>query len=441
MKPPLNLAGQKVTILGWARSGRPAARLAASHGARVFVSETKDRADFEAAALGELEEFDHELGGHTARALESDIIVLSPGIPPSVPILRNYRGRVWSELELGWRALSCRVVAITGTNGKTTTTTLVGEILSAGYAAGRTHVAGNIGRAVSAVASSAQPEDLCVIEISSFQLETIEEFRPEIAVYLNLRSDHLDRYASIEEYAEAKNRIFLNMTPADTAILNVGDAFTAKLADRLAPAGPRIVTVAGSGPADFTLTPRYDARLLDAVKAPENLLSAVAVAHQLAIPEPALFEVLDRFTGLPHRIEPVGSIGRVAFYNDSKATNVHSVEAALNRLDPPIVLLMGGRDKGEDYGEILGLVKSRCRSVVAYGEAAERIHGALGGEVVPAFEPAVRRAYELARPDASVLLSPACSSYDQFRDYAHRGESFRGIFVALKREEDGRRER
>jgi UDP-N-acetylmuramoylalanine--D-glutamate ligase len=424
----ISLSGSRITILGWARSGRPAARLAASLGAEIFVSEGRRAEQMDAIALEEIAPYAHELGGHTARALEADAIILSPGIPPSSPVLEKFRGEVWSEIELAYRALPCPVVAVTGTNGKTTTTTLLGEILKGGYAGGAVHVGGNIGTAATSLVERAAPGDIVLLEISSFQLETIVKFRPKIAIWLNLRSDHLDRYANLEEYAAAKERVFLNMRGEDTAIINVDDPWSRELADRLKEkAAPGIVTVSSRGPADHTLAAGYDARLLEAVKAPENLLCAVAAAERLGVTREAMARTLANFRGLPHRIEPVGAAAGVTFYNDSKATNVFSVEAALKRLDAPVVLIMGGRDKGEDYREIESLIREKCRAVVAYGEAAARIAEAVTAEIVPRFDDAVFRAYELARPDAAILLSPACSSYDQFSDYAARGERFREL--------------
>lgn len=421
----LDFAGSRVTILGWARSGRAAARLASARGARVFVSEAKPRERLDAKALEELAPYAHELGGHTARALEADIAILSPGIPPDVPALRGFRGEVWSELELAGRILPCPIVAITGTNGKTTTTTLVGEILERGWKSGRVHVAGNIGRAATNAAEEASFNDICAMEISSFQLETIRAFRPSIAVWLNLRSDHLDRYPDIDAYQAAKERIFMNMGLEQTAVINIDDPRSAQLASRLN--GPRVVTISAERTADVMLDDSFGAEILDAVKAPENLLAAVAVARILGIADVDLRAALASFRGLPHRIERVGDADGVTFYDDSKATNVHSVEAALKRIEPPIVLIMGGRDKGENYRELASLVQAKCRAVVSYGEAASRIARDLGGEVVPRFDDAVRRAFALARPSAAVLLSPACSSYDQFADYAARGDRFKVV--------------
>jgi len=428
------LTGQNVTILGWARSGIAAARLCEKLGAKVFVSEAKPEEALDEKSRIELNHYEHESGNNTKKALSADLIVLSPGIPLSIPILKNYTGRIWSELELAWRSLPCRTVAITGTNGKTTTTTLLGNILSQCYKNGKTYVGGNIGTAASEAALSARPEDLCVLEISSFQLETIEKFRPDIAVFLNLRSDHLDRYSNINEYAEANRRIFMNMQKEDIAVLNIDDEYTAGLADELR--NIKVVKVSAQKKADYNLRREFNSQILEAVKAPENLLSAVAVADILGVDFDEMMEVLRKFKGLPHRIEKIGSIGDVVFYDDSKATNVHSVEAALLRLDSPIVLVMGGKDKGEDYSEILDLVRKKCRCVVSYGNAAERIQKILGGEIVFKFDSAVKRAYELAKPDASVILSPACSSYDQFKDYVERGERFKKAFSELQMEKD-----
>jgi UDP-N-acetylmuramoylalanine--D-glutamate ligase len=422
-----SLSGRRVTVLGWARSGRQAARLAAVLGADVFVTDARPEESLDAEARAELAQYAHETGGHTARALKSEIVILSPGVPPEIPFLAGYEGEVWGEIELAYRAMPCPIVAITGTNGKTTTTTLLGEILAAGHRGGKTWVGGNIGRAASSIPLAAGPNDICVLEISSFQLETISTFRPSIAIFLNLRSDHLDRYPSLAAYAAAKERIFMRMEANDTAILNLDDPHTAALAKRLVK--PRLVTVSAAGPADWTLDATYDARLLDAVKSPENLLTAVAAARLLGVAPEDLRRSLAEFSGLPHRIERLGALDGVTWYNDSKSTNVHSTEAALKRVTAPIVLILGGRDKGENYLELLPLIREKCRNIIAYGEASARIAEMLPVEVVLHFDDAVRRAHALARPDGAVLLSPACSSYDQFTDYAARGERFRRLFL------------
>lgn len=423
-----SLAGKKVAVLGFARSGQAAAKLAAKLGGAVFVSEHKPLDSLDEAARKNIDLYAHEAGGHTARVSSSDIVVLSPGIPSDIPILRDFKGTIWSEIELSFRVMSGRIIAITGTNGKTTTTTLIGKILSECYKGGKVFVAGNIGCPASEIAAEVEKNDLVILELSSFQLETIEAFRPSIAVYLNLQSDHLDRYVSIDEYARAKERIFMNMESEDTAVMNVEDSRIRWLSKRFAARGAfRIVTVAKQGKADYILGGQYDDRILEAVKAPENLLAAVAVAELVGISKEDIRKVLDSFEGLPHRIERIGAAGNVAFFNDSKATNVASVEAALSRVPAPIVLILGGKDKGENYASLLHGIRERCRAVIAYGQAAPRIAEFLQVEIVPDFDRAVARAYEVAQPDAAVLLSPACSSYDQFTDYKARGEQFRRL--------------
>lgn len=428
-----SLADRKVTILGWARSGRAAARLASRLGARVFVSDSRPLAAFDAEARAELDPFAHETGAHSAAALDADILVLSPGIPPEIPLLEGFRGEIWSELELAARVIPAPIIAVTGTNGKTTTTTLLGEILRTAYTEGRTWVGGNIGSAASGFAAEVRPEDRVVLELSSFQLETIHAFRPRVALYLNLRSDHLDRYPDLAAYAAAKDRIFRNMGDGDTAILNLDNGHTRDLAARLRTekSGPRVVTVSAAGPADYTLGPEHGERMLEAVKAPENLLSAVAAADVLGLDPALVRRALENFRGLPHRIEPVGTVEGVTWYNDSKATNVHSVEAALLRVPAPVVLIMGGRDKGEDYAELRSLVAERCRRVIAYGEAGPRIASLLPASVVTSFVDAVAAARASSGGCASVLLSPACSSYDQFRDYVERGDRFRELVGSM----------
>lgn len=231
----------------------------------------------------------------------------------------------------------------------------------------------------------------------------------------------------------------MNMREGDTVILNLDNEHTRDLAARLrvAKSGPRVVTVSAAGRADFTLNAAYSDRILEAVKAPENLLSAVATADVLGLDPALVRRVLEDFRGLPHRIEPVGIVEGVTWYNDSKATNVHSVEAALLRVPAPVVLIMGGRDKGEDYAELRALVAARCRTIIAYGEAGPRIASLLPASVVPSFVDAVAAARAASRGCASVLLSPACSSYDQFRDYVERGDRFRALVASMAETQGG----
>lgn len=422
-----SLDGKTVGILGWARSGRAAARLARELGADVFVSESRPLERLEDSARREIVDYEYEAGGHSERIRKTDIVILSPGIPPATPALAGYAGQVWSEIELGYRAMAGRVVAVTGTNGKTTTTALIGEVLKAGYTSGSVYVAGNIGNALCDIVVKVCDEDIVVLELSSFQLETIREFRPDIAVYLNLRSDHLDRYANLDEYARAKERIFMNMRADDVAILNLDDSRLRWLCGKLK---MKVITVAQSGKADYTMT-MLDERLLEAAKAPENLLSALAVADHFGLDRGTTKKALEEFRGLPHRMERLREVGGVTFWNDSKATNVASVEAALRTVPGPIVLILGGRDKNENYQDLMHRIREKCRAVIAYGEASDRIVKMIPAERVERFGDAVARAYELAKPAGHVLLSPACSSYDQFTDYKARGEEFRRIANSL----------
>lgn len=460
MTPVAERAGT-VAVLGWGRSGRAAARLARRLGWTVRVSESRAAdalSDEERAALAEAGA-DLETGGHTAAFLGgADLVVVSPGADQTrIEAVRTAGVPVVGELEFAARALRAPAVAVTGTDGKSTTTELTGHLLRAVFAGtGReVHVCGNIGRPVSEIASAASEADVAIVEVSSFQMETIETFRPSVAVLLNVAPDHLDRYPSIREYRAAKARVFMNQTEADAAVVNLDDEGAASLwaeargrarlvglsASRRVPGG--LYVREGSVVDETAGTPRVLADLaalpLDPFKAPENLLGALAAAALVTGEAPGLRDrlapALRSFRGLPHRLERVGAAGGVTFWNDSKATTVHATAAALRRLDRPVVLLMGGRDKGEDFSSLGPLVREKVVCLIGYGEARGRLLDALGGYVpsrsAEAFDEAVHAAYDAATDTGALLLSPSCSSYDQFRDYAERGDRFKAIARSL----------
>lgn len=420
----LELTGKKVSILGWGVSGRAAAGLARSQGAEVFVSDSRSREKLGAAAET-ASSYEYEFGGHTSRALDADVVVISPGIPPGIDLLKNYRGELWSEIELAYRFNRGRIVGITGTNGKSTTTTLIGRLLEKGVPGAAVRVVGNIGRPFSEVALESRENDVTVIELSSFQLETIRTFRPDVAVLLNIKSDHLDRYRDFEEYRTAKCRIFMNMSEEDTVVLNIADKTNREISETLA--GPRLVTVSPNGRACYTMDDSYTPAMIEACKAPENLLCAVAVADLFDVPEAVQTEVFENFEGLPHRLEKCYSPSGIRCFNDSKATNIAATISALRTLGGPVVLILGGRDKGEDYSELRSFTVERPVTIVAYGEAAKKIAEILPAETFGQFDDAVNFAMHSAAPSATVLLSPACSSYDQFSNFEERGDRFREL--------------
>lgn len=446
------LSGKRVVVVGLGRSGIAAAKLCAARAARVTVTDKRGPGELE-AALGELPaEIARELGGHRLDTfLDAALIVLSPGVPeiPELAAARAAGVAITGELELASRFLSSTLVAITGTNGKSTTTTLAGDILGA---TGRpTFVGGNLGQPLAEAVGTpaAGPQGICVVEASSFQLETVDRFRPKVAVLLNITADHLDRYPDLEAYAAAKARIFAAQTGEDYAVVNLDDPLAVRVSEGIA--GHRIgFSVAGplaeggsiDGDALVLKLPglpaeRYPATLPGLVGR-HNQANALAalLAGRLAgaAPEQAKSALLG-FRPLAHRMELVAEIDGVAFYDDSKGTNVGAVVAALEGFPRPVVLVAGGRDKGGDYAPLAAALVRSGRAAVLIGEAADKMQAALGGvlpvERAPSLEAAVTLAKGLARPGDAVVLSPACSSFDMFRDYAHRAEVFRAAVGRL----------
>ncbi len=367
--------------------------------------------------------------------------VLSPGIDPAVPLVQNFIRRriaMIGELELAYEMCRCPIVAITGTNGKTTTTQLVEKMLNA--CGVKTLAAGNIGPAFSARVRQSADLDVMTLEVSSFQLETIQRFRPQISVWLGFAADHLDRYKSMQEYYSAKIRIFENQTEEDWAIVN--------FRDKLPPLKARRLTFSAyvEG-ADFELRDgviRFrgepvlalaDTKLRGVHNA-ENLMAALGVGFVRGLSFSEMAAPLREYTPLPHRCEFVRTVGGVEWVNDSKGTNPDSVEKALHGETRPVVLIAGGKDKGFEYDALTELVAQKCRAVVVLGEMADRIEAMWKGrvQVVNAawsLEKAVQLAHELAQPGDTVLLSPGTSSFDMFKNYADRGNQFRALVQAI----------
>jgi UDP-N-acetylmuramoylalanine--D-glutamate ligase len=448
--PTFSVAGRKVVVVGAARSGVAAAALLVRRGASVTLTDTRARIDAETELRDAGVRL--ELGGHTADTmLGADLVVLSPGVPLSQPLVAQARAAgipVMGELELASRWLRGRVVAITGTKGKSTTTTLTGRMLEAG--GHRVLVGGNIGHALSAQVEQSTDDTIHVVETSSFQLESADTFHPWIAVLLNFSPDHLDRHADIAEYAAAKARIFANQTTADWAVLNADDEASHALAqdarsERLLFATERVlidgVTVVNDaivrrrqGGADQVLVPLSAVRLLGRHLL-ADVLAAAAVASIAGVDPDAMTRAVEQFTGLEHALEPVAEIGGVRFVNDSKATNVDAALRAIQSFDAGLVVILGGRFKGGDFGDLRDALRQRRASVVALGEAAPLVRGALAATVpvhmASDMAAAVRTGFALASPGDTVVLAPACSSFDMFRDYAERGRVFKGEVAKL----------
>jgi UDP-N-acetylmuramoylalanine--D-glutamate ligase len=446
-----SVAGQRVTVVGAARSGVAAAELLVRRGALVTLTDVREQI----ADAGRLRAagVQLELGRHDLRTFTaSNLIVLSPGVPATLPELAAARAAgvpVIGELELASRWLRGRVVAITGTKGKSTTTTLTGRMLQAGGL--KVLVGGNIGNALSAQVDASTDDTIHVVETSSFQLESTDTFRPWIAVLLNFSPDHLDRHADVEEYAAAKSRIFVNQTDGDWAVLNADDESVARMAadaraqrllfsmtDSLASGvlvhGDSIVRRTPAG--EMPLVPLTSVRLLGRHLI-ADVLAASAVASLAGVDASAMTEAVEQFTGLEHALEPVAEFGGVMFVNDSKATNIEAARRSIESFDS-VVAIVGGRFKGGDFGDLRAPLVARQGRVVAIGESRSQIADALGAEL-PVQEAAdmasaVRTAFASAVPGAVVVLAPACASFDMFHDYAERGRVFKQEVRRLEEE-------
>jgi UDP-N-acetylmuramoylalanine--D-glutamate ligase len=409
MRPPL--PDGPYLIVGLARSGAAAARMLLSHGAVVGVDRENP-----VPPPG----VEPHLGSDGVELLERvGCVVKSPGVPNEAPVIVTARERgmaVLGELELAWRLLPNRFVAVTGTNGKTTTTELLGAIhREAGLPAA---VAGNVGTPLSSLVGEVNERAVIVCEVSSFQAEDSEAFAPETALLLNLDEDHLDRHGTLDAYREAKLRVFTNQTPEHVAVAPPGLQL---------PGSARRVVF--GDPADLPL-PAEEVRLRGRHNL-ENAMGASAAALASGVPADAVARALRTFTGVPHRLEEVGTVGGVLYVNDSKATNVASAVRGIEAFDGGVHAILGGSLKGGGFEGLRGAVASRCRACYLIGQAAERLERDLAGAAALRrcgdLESAVRAASSAAAPGEVVLLSPACASYDQFRDYEERGERFRAL--------------
>ncbi len=453
---PGKLRGKNVTVVGAARSGMAAARLLRAHGVRVFVTDSGPIEPTFRDAL-QAEGIAFESGGHSDRAARADFLTLSPGVPSSIPLLQQAFAAgtpVYSEIEVASWFCRAPVLAVTGTNGKTTTVRLLGRLFR--QAGKKVFVGGNTGYPFSNFAEAAQPRDLAVLEVSSFQLDHIATFRPWIAVMLNLAPDHMDRYdQDFDAYARSKFRIAGNQGRGDWFVCNRDDGEVRKRTSVLRAArkrGPVLLEYSRMGAVErgaFARGGEIVLRITDeetlmrsdelSLTGPHNLHNALAatVAARVAGLSPAVLrEGLRTFAGVPHRMELIRETGGVRYVNDSKATNVHAVRYALESMDVPVVLIAGGRDKGNDYAPLKQLVRQKVRAVIAVGESACKVVEELGSEAgcalaAGSFEEAVRRARLSAKVGDVVLLSPACASFDMFRNYEERGDAFRNLVNAL----------
>jgi UDP-N-acetylmuramoylalanine--D-glutamate ligase len=416
----ISYKNNKITVIGAARSGIAAANLLKTLGAAVSVSEkNKTPATMKAAEELRGRGIEVELGEHSRSFIKGrDFIVISPGVRLDSELCGwalSEKIEVISEIELAASVCPASIIAITGTNGKTTTTTLIGEVIKA--SGKKVYILGNIGKPFSREVLQMRPEDFVSLEVSSFQLEAVKNFHPKVAVILNLTPDHLDRYDSIADYLAAKKRITMNQDAGDYLILNYGDEALRSLG---AEARSKVLFFdKDRSEGDFN----------------QNQLAVLAVAKVLNIKRAICLEVFKDFKGVEHRMEFVRKLAGVEFINDSKATNIDSTVWALKNIKKPAVLIAGGRDKGSDFKSVSALVREKIKFAVLVGEASDRIAQAwqevLPTQTVKSFEEAVDLAYHKAKADEIVLFSPMCKSFDMFTDYEHRGRVFKDLVNRL----------
>jgi UDP-N-acetylmuramoylalanine--D-glutamate ligase len=446
------LRGKRVLVVGLARTGVATALFCAARGAMVTATDARTEGEIgvEIAKLREAG-VTAEFGGHQEKTfLAQDLIIPSPGVPADAPLLRSARGKgitVWSEIELAYRFLKGKLIGITGSNGKTTTTTLVEHILkSAGFS---TILAGNIGTPLIGSVEGSRDNTVTVAELSSFQLELIETFRPNIGVFLNLTPDHLDRHGTLEAYGAAKARLFENQIAEDFAVLNADDPATTPYA----PSRPQLLwfsrkqrvaegayvrgeeIVFRHAGVDEAVMKRGDIPLAGAHNL-ENVLAAVAATRIAGADTTAIAKGVHSFAGVEHRLEFVAEIGGVRYYNDSKATNVDATLKALDAFPGRILVILGGKDKGSDYTALQKALREKAILALLIGAAAEKIEKQIAGSVAIEHAGTLERAVEIAshaaQPGDVVLLSPACASFDQFQNYEHRGRAFKELVAQLE---------
>ena len=437
------IANQKILVLGLGATGRSAANFCIARGASVLAADERGEDQF--IGLENLDpRVDRVFGKPFPDPRDFDLVVPSPGVAPER--YRDRAQRVWGDIELAYRFISAPIIAVTGTNGKSTTVRLLEELLCA--AGARARAAGNLG--TPALELVGEPLDFAILEISSFQLETVETFRPAVAAILNITPDHLDRHGSFEAYASAKGKLLANQRDTDAAVLNLDDPTVAALAEnasgRVFPfrtqgavspgaffdAGAVVLCKKGAAPIRISL----DAMQLTGLHNRENVVAALATVHAAGVDPVRAADALATFANLPHRSEFVGRVRGVRYIDDSKATNPGAAICSLAGFSENLIWIAGGRDKGLAFGELADAAVKRVRAAVLIGESAKKLEVALAGRVpvcsAVSVEEAVERASELAQPGDVVLLSPACASQDQFRDFQERGERFRAAVTELR---------
>ncbi len=454
LKVKENATACKCVVVGSGKSGFAALKFLHSKGCDVLLSEKGQKEELDADLLQWMaaEKINFEVGGHSEKAFEdADLIVVSPGVPLSIKALQKAREKdteIVGEFGLAAAFIDIPMVAVTGTNGKTTVTELIGTLFKA--SGKKIFVGGNIGTPLTDYLLGSEKAEIVVVEVSSYQLDTAGTFAPQVAVLLNISPDHLDRYDSYEAYADSKVRIFSKQKATDAAVFNGDDALVvnglsksgspAKRYEfsgqndtsgvRLKPHGKVIVNV-GGGEEQYTLP-----ESLQHAPNKENAIAAILAARLGGCQKDAINKGLQDFRPLEHRVTPVAEINGVTYFDDSKATNIGAVQSALMGMDRPVVLIAGGKDKGGDYRLLADMVHSKVKKMVLIGEAREKIEKALAGEAqietAETLEGAVRKAAEAAETGDAVLLSPACASFDMFNSYAERGKLFQEAVKQLQ---------
>ena len=441
----MNLDNKNIGILGLGVSGYSAAKLASSLGANVFVSDSKS--DVNDSYMKELTNMgvDIELGLHSEKILNSDLIIKSPGIPNDIEIIQSIldsKTEVISEIEFAYRMSDLKIIAITGTNGKTTTVTCLYEVLKKKFNVVKS---GNIGTPFSEIIYKENKyktldTDFCILELSSFQIDDIDTFKPDIAMILNISPDHLDRYADFSDYSKSKMNLFKNMKDSDLIIYNHDDNVLCDEVEKR----DKIFT-AYSLNKNFSIFYLKDKKIesvhskknlhideceLSGIHNISNFIGVATIASHLGLDDKDIFQSLKMFKGLDHRFEIFKQVDGIKFINDSKATNIASVKVAIDSIDRNIVLIMGGIPKESDFSEIIQYSES-IKSIIAYGVASDDIYNSLSDSCkvlkIKKFEQAINSAIDLAERGDSVLMSPGCSSYDQFKNFEERGNFFKSI--------------
>ncbi|MDI6779857.1 MAG: UDP-N-acetylmuramoyl-L-alanine--D-glutamate ligase [Bacteroidota bacterium] len=447
----------KISVIGALRSGVASAELLKSLGAIVFVSDMTDAAKLQdSVKMLEASGIDYECGSHTDKVFDCSLMIISPGVPSNAKVVIEAHRRnikVISELEAASWFCKSSIIAVTGSNGKTTTASLIGEIFKI---AGKKHeVAGNIGIAFSRVVKNMDEDSTAILEVSSFQLDHIDKFRPNISAILNITADHMDRYDnSMEKYSVSKARIFMNQTAEDVLIYNHDDEIVKRIVQdakcKLMPFSVREELSAGSylhtksdGAQSIIIKHKNDiVELIDVediyIKGVHNVYNSIAAslaAYAAGIENDVIARALKSFKGVEHRLEFVRELKGVKYINDSKATNVDSVWYAINAINEPIVLLLGGRDKGNDYSKLFKPVQEKVKAIIAIGESADKVCTEFREfteiKITYSMTEAIQKAFEISVAGDVVLLSPACASFDWFENYEHRGKVFKELVNKL----------